>query len=150
MRGVRSLIEIEMTLLLLLVAIIVLGLLYAWDALIVLPGLILGLSFIYVWGAAPCWQFERCWREKYSRHPEEAALISVGLAPKSRRQASGLLFTAVALLAFCLAWIMSSSDFNELALSGVAAALVGTVAGLALHHFGQGRRRVRAFFEDIK
>lgn len=132
---------------LILFAAIAFALIYLWGAIVVFPALVVGLSFLYVWGAAPCWQFERYWREKYSQHPDESILIELGLAPKSRRQASAALFLVIVLLVFLLAWIFSTGEITKLGISGLAAAFAGTVGGLALHYIGPGSSRIRAFFK---
>jgi len=110
---------------------------------------VFAMFFIFAWGAAPCWQFERLWRNKFGQHPEPAKLIEVGLAPAARRQASFVVFLVLSSIALGATWLFSSSPIEELVVVAASSAIAGAVIGYLLHHIGSGKARIEQFFERM-
>lgn len=107
------------------------------------------MFFIYAWGAAPCWHFERLWRDKFGKQPDPANLIEVGLTPSSRRQASLVIFLVLSNLILGATWLFSSSPTLVLAVVAVVSAIAGAGIGYLLHQIGSGKTRIEQFFERM-
>ncbi len=110
---------------------------------------VFALFFIFAWGAAPCWHFERLWRDKFGEHPDPAKLIEVGLAPVARRQASFVVFLVLSGIVLGATWLFSSSPIEELAVIAVGSAIAGAGVGYLLHQVGSGKTRIEQFFERM-
>ncbi|MCG5537844.1 hypothetical protein [Halorhodospira sp. 9622] len=108
---------------------------------------VFALFFMFAWGAAPCWQFEGLWRNRFGEHPNPAKLFEVGLAPASRRQASFVVFMGLSGIVLGATWLFSSSPIEWLLLVAGASAIGGAGVGYLLHHVGSGKEKIERYFE---
>jgi hypothetical protein len=110
---------------------------------------IFALSFMFFWGAAPCWHFERLWRERHGASPSREMLIGVGLAPSERRRASVLVFILIGALVAGASAAIGSFEFARFGAGILSGLCAGLVLGLGLHYFGPGKDRIAKFFDVI-
>lgn len=110
---------------------------------------VFALFLIFAWGAAPCWHFERLWREKFGENPGPEKLIEVGLAPAERRQASFVVFLVLSGIVLGATWLFSSSPIEELVVVAVGSAIAGVGVGYLLHQVGSGKTKIEQFFERM-
>ncbi|NCT66912.1 MAG: hypothetical protein GXC76_04610 [Rhodanobacteraceae bacterium] len=104
------------------------------------------LNFIFFWGVASCWHFERLWRDRYSANPPSDTMLYLGLAPRERRSASFKAFAIIGGLIVLPCVLLGEADKFYLAASVGIGAFVGSFGGLSLHFFGSGAHRIRSFF----
>lgn len=107
------------------------------------------LFFIFTWGAAPCWHFERLWRERFGERPNDSKMAEVGLAPPSRRQASFVAFLVISGLLLIFTWLLSTLTLTELLVITGISAVTGCGAGYVLHKLGSGNANINKYFRSL-
>jgi hypothetical protein len=89
---------------------------------------VLLLSFLFFWGAAPCWHFERLWRERHRDSAPSDLMLRVGLSPIERRHASAKVFAVVGAIIVGACALFGETDPSHLAI----AVGIGALAGFGL------------------
>lgn len=107
------------------------------------------LSFVFAWGAAPCWQFERKWRERHGGSPPSELMLRFGLSPAERRRASAKVLLVVGIVIVGISSIFVAIDLFSFAVAVAIAAALGFSLGAALHAFGSGKERINQFFDTM-